>query len=181
MRDAKRLGRRRGTCWAAGVAEGSAGMGSRDGTKYTAKGAAALPAGFLAAPFAVAADSGFLALATLVWFLEVASPASSFFLVFPRRGRLARLGGGHLVAVAVRKQRLRLPETLGLGLGFPGSAKEQSATWEHRSASSRSTRPPEARRGTTYPRWLRRGALGARGLCTSSGGGIRSQPQNPKP
>jgi hypothetical protein len=30
MRDAKRLGRRRGACWAARVAEGSAGMGSRD-------------------------------------------------------------------------------------------------------------------------------------------------------
>jgi hypothetical protein len=105
--------------------------------------AAALPAGFLAAPFAAAADSGFLALATLVWFLEAASPASSFFLVFPAAAAavavLAGLVAGTSSPSLSASSALRPPDALALGLGFPGSAEEQSATWEQRSASSRSS------------------------------------------
>ncbi|KAG0553143.1 hypothetical protein BDA96_01G569400 [Sorghum bicolor] len=103
--------------------------------------AAALPAGFLVVPFAAAAaaDSGFLALATLVWFLEAASPASSFFLVFPAAAVLAGLAAGTSSPSSSASSALRPPETLGLGFGFPGSAEEQSATWEQRSASSRSS------------------------------------------
>jgi hypothetical protein len=146
MRDAKRLGRRRGTCWAAGVAEGSAGMGSRDGTKYTAKGAAALPAGFLATPFAVAVDSGFLALATLVWFLEVASPASSFFLVFP--------AGADLPGLAVGTSSPSLSASSACGCRRPWA-------WDWVSPVLRRSR---ARRGSTGAR-----AAGARGLQKHGG------------
>uniref|UniRef100_K3YI80 Uncharacterized protein n=1 Tax=Setaria italica TaxID=4555 RepID=K3YI80_SETIT len=105
--------------------------------------AAAFPVAFLAAPFAAAADSDFFALATFVWFL--ASPAS-FFLIFPPAAAafLAGLAAGasspSSPAEDAASSALRPPaEALGLALDFPGSAVAQSAMWEQRSASSRSS------------------------------------------